>query len=261
MHSSPPISRSHVSGVVRTLRRDRAWTQSELARKLGLSQSRLSEIEGGGGSFTAEQFLLILKLFNVTTSRFTGEERDRELQLQKALARLGAQHLHESSEVAPADELDDVLKVVRETLIGGDPRLTTALAPVLVANADRFGLSNLYLDLDKVGLGRRLPWLVQNTTEAIDLEIGADPPRAWAQRARRAAVLLSLFLDSVANGRHAEPDRPLPLDAFDPTIRSKKTLEDVAATSSAISRQWGIVSTLQPRDFAQALRAARAAHS
>jgi len=142
---------------------------------------------------------------------------------------------------------------------GAIARVPTALAPVLVANADRFGLSNLYLDLDKVGLGRRLPWLVQNTTEAIDLEIDADPPRAWAQRARRAAVLLSLFLDSVANGRHAGPDRPLPLDAFDPTIRSKKTLEDVAAASSVISRQWGIVSTLQPRDFAQALRAARAA--
>src|SRR5205085_1676215 len=104
----------------------------DLARKLGLSQSRLSEIERGDGSFTAEQFLLILTLFNVSTSQFTGEGQDPGLQLQNALARLGAHHLQESSEVVPSDDLDNLVEVVDETLIRGDPRQTAALAPVLV---------------------------------------------------------------------------------------------------------------------------------
>ena len=86
-------TKSQIGRDVRALRRERAWTQGELAEKLGLSQSRLSEIESGGGSFTAEQFLRILTLFNVTTSRFTGGVVDREAQFQNALARLGAHQL------------------------------------------------------------------------------------------------------------------------------------------------------------------------
>jgi DNA-binding XRE family transcriptional regulator len=81
--------RAHISRVVRDLRKERGWTQAELAGKLGLSQSRLSEVERGDGSFTAEQFLQILRLFNVAVDRFLGET-DRSLQLQNALARLVA---------------------------------------------------------------------------------------------------------------------------------------------------------------------------
>ena len=46
---------------IRRLRQKNHWTQVRLARLLGLSQNRLSEIERGHGSFSAEQFLLILK--------------------------------------------------------------------------------------------------------------------------------------------------------------------------------------------------------
>ena len=255
-----PNSRTRIARAVRTLRQERAWTQAELARKLGLSQSRLSEIERGDGSFTAEQFLLILTIFNVSTSRFTGAGQDQGLQLQNALARLGAHHLQESSEVVPADDLDDIVEVGDETLSRGDPRQTAALAPVLVGNVDRIGLGKLYLDLAKIGRERRLAWLSENTAHAIGLELGNEPPRAWAQRARRAAVVLGAFVDSVTNDLAAETSRPLLLDAFDRNIRSKKTLEEVKAASSAISRKWGIVSSLKSEDFAQALRAARVAH-
>lgn len=63
--------RSGIAGKIRALRWDRHWTQVELARKLGLSQGRYSEIERGQGSFTAEQFLEMLKLFQVPVSHFT----------------------------------------------------------------------------------------------------------------------------------------------------------------------------------------------
>src|SRR6185436_20500519 len=66
--------RSDVAAKVRALRKARRWTQAELGKRLGLSQARLSEIEGGDGSFTAEQLLLLLKLFNVGASRFVSSE-------------------------------------------------------------------------------------------------------------------------------------------------------------------------------------------
>jgi transcriptional regulator with XRE-family HTH domain len=249
--------RSLVASQVRALRQERRWTQAELASHLRLSQSRLSEIENGDGSFTAEQFLLILRLFNVSTSRFAAAPPDRDSELQNALARLGARHLHESRQILPSAQLDDARDVVRETLLGGTPRLITALAPVLVLNLERLNLHSLHRDLLEAGLGRRLAWLVENTIDAIGRELARSVPRDWAQRCRRAAVVLSAFLDSVIAAYEARPS-PLMTDVLDTTIRSKQSQDKVIAASSLISNKWAIATRLQPEDFAEALRGARA---
>jgi transcriptional regulator with XRE-family HTH domain len=258
--SEPLNPRGQIGGVVRRLRQERSWTQAELARELGLSQSRLSEIEHGGGSFTAEQFLCILRLFNVGLSRFAGTGDDRELQLQNAIARLGAHHLQESSRVLPADDLDDVAAVISETLVQGNPRLTTALAPVLVSNIDRIALGKLYLDLDRIGRERRLGWLSENTLDAIwrSLTHGGTS-RVWNQRARRTAAVLGAFLESLTRDRaNANGSWPA-LDILDLNLRSKQSIESARVTSSEISRKWGIVTGIQPKDFAEALQSAHVA--
>jgi transcriptional regulator with XRE-family HTH domain len=252
-------ARSHISGVVRDLRRERGWTQAELAERLGLSQNRLSEIERGDGSFTAEQFLQILRLFNVAPNRFIGDT-DRRGQLQNALARLGAAQLVESEGVVPADDLSDVVTAIRETLADGDPRLTAALAPVLIANIDRVGLNKLYLDLERTGFERRLAWLSENTLSALRHGLLNELPRAWSQRARRSEIVLKTFLSPLRNMLDRQPSASPP-DIFDPSIRSQKSLDAVQAESSDISRRWNIVSALQPQDFEQAIRAASAASS
>ncbi len=252
-------SRRYIARTVRALRKERAWTQAELARHLGLSQSRLSEIENGDGSFTAEQFLVLLKLFNVTTARFSGQRPDDEAQLRNALARLGAHHLQESPDVVPRSETDDVATVVRDGLITGDPRVTTGLAPVLVAHIDRISIGKLFLDLARIGLERRLAWLAENTVDAIHRELTGAPPRAWASGARRAAVVLQAFVDAAARDALGRAQLNLPPDVLDPTIRSKKTLDEVAAASTAISQKWGIVTVITPDDFQQALRGAHVA--
>lgn len=121
-------ARELIARKVRRLRTERHWTQAELSRQLGLSQSRLSEIEGGQGSFTAEQFLTILRLFNVSVTHFVAAPR-RDVELQNALARLGAVHLQESDDVLPSELLDEVGTVVREVLFAPDlPRHVTSLA-------------------------------------------------------------------------------------------------------------------------------------
>src|SRR5260370_15629677 len=110
-------ARTHVGEKVQELRKGRHWTQAEVARRLQLSQSRLSEIERGAGSFTAEQFLTILKLFNVTASDFVPERRVRSSELQNALARMVARHIRERTEIAPSERVNDRSEGIRETLV------------------------------------------------------------------------------------------------------------------------------------------------
>lgn len=250
-------TRLEIASKVRDLRKARRWTQAELAQRLRLSQNRLSEIERGAGSFTAEQLLVILKLFNVPVAHFASEgERDDLAALQNALARLGALHLQESEEVLPSERLSDVNDVVREAIVSGSPRLLTAVAPVLVRNADRVSLRKIDARLTDAGLDSRLSWIVDNTLEALRTELDASLPRPWAQLYRRAEVVLETFQES-ADARSKRPAGP---DLLDAQIRTKKSLDEVRASSSPISRRWGIVTGLRPADFATALKAARVDH-
>jgi len=251
--------RLEIAEKTRELRRRRGWTQADLAKLLALSQNRLSEIERGGGSFTAEQFLLLQKLFNVATSEFVAEPRDRHLEIQNALARLGAAQLHENTRGLPSHELEDVHDVVREALLLGTPRLVTAIAPVLVAHAERLNLSKLYADLKKLGHEDRLSWVVESTLVAVDiLACGSDPEaRAWSKLRLRMEVPFKLFVEFAAHNRAA--DARGPLDVLDAAIRSRRTLEEVQRHQSKLAVRWGVVTSLQPEDFVHALEASRAA--
>src|SRR5256885_1309157 len=110
---------NEISNKVKLLREQRQWTQAELSRQLGLSQSRLSEIERGQGSFTAEQFIAILRLFNVPVTHFVSE-RKASSEIQNALARLGAAQLQEDPNYLSSDLIREASDIVREVLIAPD---------------------------------------------------------------------------------------------------------------------------------------------
>lgn len=242
---------------VRALRKGRRLTQAELAARLGLSQGRLSELERGNGSFTAEQLLLMLGIFNVTASHFVPPIHGHDAEIQNALARLGAVHLREDSEVLPTERLEAVGTVVREVLLEGSPRHLTALAPILVRNVDRLNLAKLRVELAQAGLERRLSWLVDNTLEAIRHELRRSPPKPLARQYRRAETVLEVFMEP-APSPGAGPSLPTSIarqDLLDATIGSAKTRREVAEASSPIAKRWGIVTSLQSEDFVKALRA------
>lgn len=254
MRNNAETSKIMIARKVRELRKGRRWTQAELAERLGLSQSRLSEVERGSGSFTAEQFLVILKIFNVSVTHFVSE-RKPESELQNALARLGAQHLRESPDVLPSALLEQVADVVREVLVSAESsRHVTSLAPVVVHNINRLNLRKLRLRLSDVGAERRLGWLLANTLEAVQRELLEGVSRSHGSSYRRAKVILGALLDTW----HEHSRSGEELDVLDADILSAKTLSEVRAASSPISRHWGIVTALQPEDFAAALRASRA---
>lgn len=249
-------ARERIAERVRELRRARGWSQAELARKLALSQSRLSELERGSGSFTAEQLLLMLRIFNVTTSEFVSAPPSVAADLQNALARLGARHLHERDDRLPSERLRQAHDVIVESLLEGSPRLVTATAPVLVQHADRLSLSEMHARVMHLGAGRRVPWLVDNTQTAITwlASHGRDLAH-WTHVLRRLGTGFAMFLDHAsADTRHV----PQVVDVLGASIRSAKTVQRLQAEASEPSRLWGILTPIQVSDFADALESAHA---
>lgn len=249
-----------IADSVRRLRGSRGWTQKELAENIGISQARLSELEHGDGSFTAEQLLLLARLFNVPVSRLAGDRGsdDSHADLQNALARLGAANLRESADVLPSERLDDVSRVVKEALVDGAPRIVVAVAPVIVHQIDRIRLPRIDVELRALGLDRRLPWVAENLLAAIDSERTVALTREVAALYRRASTLLEQYLEAATQRIDATRIGPALIDVLDGTIRSKRSLEQTVEKGSNISRRWSIATGLTPSDFAKALEAARA---
>ncbi len=252
-------TRMTIAANVRAARLDHRWRQHELAQRLAMSQGRLSQLERGRGSFSAEQVVVLAQLFNIPVSELAGQagKDSPHAQLQNALARLGARDLVESDAFLPSDHLADVNRVTRETLVLGAPRLLTGLAPVIVRHIDRMNLLALDADLRGLGLLRRLGWLADNVLAAIELDRGNAVPRETLAAYRRVEVVLQGYVRARAAEHSSSETREVP-DVLDATIRSQRTVDQVRAQSSAQSRRWNIITGLTPEDFAESLEAARA---
>jgi transcriptional regulator with XRE-family HTH domain len=246
--------RARIASEVRSLRLSRGWTLDDLARQLHVSKTRLSEIERGGGSFTAEQFLLLLRLFNVPVSHFTGPEAgDSTTQIQNALARIGARHLHESTQKTPTEALSDELEVIGSAILDGSPRLITGAAAALVHNIGRLNLSRLQAQLADVGLQNRLGWIVDNALWCLDELLRSKPRDTKLLEAQLRLTVLANHL-RVAAAQQSQVE-----DILDATIRTQRTLENTRKARSPIAERWNVVTSIQPEDFLKALRASFAA--
>jgi len=242
-------TRLDISRKVRRLRTERGFTQTELAQMLELSQSRLSEIEQGKGSFTAEQLLIIVKLFNVPLGYFAASAVSVGDELQNSLAQLGSTNLAESTDVLPSDRLREVMAAVRETLVTADsPRQITTLGPVLVNHIDNLSLWKLRAQLAEVGLERRLGWTLHSILEALKTELERELPRSVKQRYRKAATAIDAFLGASV--------WPLVLghDVLDKDIRSEPATRTALAERSQLAERWGLVTRLKTADFVDALK-------
>lgn len=249
------LNKHAISKKIRQLRQDRRWTQASLAKLLGLSQSRLSELETGQGSFTAEQLIAILTTFNVPVEHFATIKRPEADQLQNALARLGASHLVET-ETLPSEQIKDALDVIRETLASSDnARHIAALAPVIVNNIHSLNLPKLRAQLAELGLERRFAWVIENTWEALRHELGKDLPRSTKVAYERARIGLQFVRAELWSA--AKKAKTAPEDILDNDIASDKSVGETRKESSAISKQWRILTGIQVEDFVRALEAAR----
>lgn len=244
-----------ISKKVRRLRQERRWTQAAFAKLLGLSQSRLSELEHGQGSFTAEQLLAVLTAFNVPIEHFAKVRKPEVDQRQNALARLGASHLLET-DTLPSERIKDALAAIRETLVAADSaRHIAAIAPVIVKNVNNVNFTRLHVRLAELGLERRLSWVLENTEEALKIELDKDLPRETAVAYRRAQIRVRFALAEQKNSRPVRKGDPE--DILDTDIASEESKEETRQESSAISKRWRILTRIQVEDFVRALEAAR----
>lgn len=253
MPTDPPSydlqqTRRRVAAQVRELRQTRGLTQAELGRLLGISQARLSEIEGGDGSFTAEQLLAMLTLFNVDIGRFLPPTNDDD-ELQNALIQLGAVHLRQVPGVASSGRYAlPSWAVLAVLLTPRSARLVTALGPVLLQHIDSVSLPALRDKLATAGRPARLGWLIENVRDALLL----PPPTKDAElrrRVSRAILVLSNELDTFP-----PPPTNAPIDVLDPTLRSKESLDLVwNQQASPISRRWRIATDIQTDDLRKAI--------
>ena len=251
----PSITRAHIGARLRALRTSRGWTQAALAARLGFSQPTLSLIERGELSLPTEAFLELTQLFNVGLDQFL-EPPDPDVTLQNALVRLGALHLREIEMVAPGERYRRVEDAILDVLVSPtSARLLVALGPVLVRNALLLNLNPLHMQLGSLGLAHRLGWLLENVLEALQLD---GPLKLRDRNVRRFVTLAQPYLElhrppHLPDGG-AVPGDVDPLDVdLGPASRQR-----VWAESSAISRRWRVLSSVAPRDFADAIEAANA---
>lgn len=243
-----PQYRSRIAAKIRALRLERRWTQARFAALLGLSQNRLSEMERGEGSFSAEQLLAILATFNVPLDYFLPSGASLEPQLQSALARLGAGHLREGG-VVPSERLSEPVETVAAALAAAlSPRQITGLAPVIVRQAEALNLGALRLKLSEAGFERRLGWLLESTLAAL-LKTGPARLPEKDLRRRRAGLLLRNILAHWAPGRDKRA-----YDILDRDILSEESVVQVLKELDPLARKWGVVTRIRTADFVEALR-------
>jgi transcriptional regulator with XRE-family HTH domain len=253
--------RLSVANNIRRLRQENRWTQTRLARLLGLSQNRLSEIERGQGSFTAEQLLLVLKTFNTMLSDFSSASgASAEKLLQNAIARLGAGPLQESRDLLPTEKLETATSVIREVLTSAEnPRQITALAPVIVNQMNSTGLNKLRLEFLGEGRINRLGWLLESVHAAILNELRGPKQKwsyGWEDRYHRAGVLIGNILRypgfSLPRSKKVVEE---PLESG--VLRSQEAFEEVKASRDSMAKKWAVVTRITTNDFIHVLKEAR----
>jgi hypothetical protein len=208
----------------------------------------LSEIESGDGSFTAEQLIAVLTLFNVDIAQFLPPTNEDD-ELQNALIQHGATHLRQVPGVASSGRYaTPSLAILAVLLNPRSARFVTALGPVLLQHIDAVSLPALRERLADAGRLARLGWLIQNVRDALLL----PPPTKDAdlrRRVARAILVLSNELDVFP-----APTPQTPIDVLDPTLRSRESLDLVwNQQASPISRRWRIATDIQPDDLREAL--------
>ncbi|GEM_PF-2828441 len=240
--------------TVRRLRKERRWTLAQLARRLQLSESRLSELERGQGSFSAEHLLAMFGLFHVGPEDFlppSGAWDPVAGSLQAALWKFGARHLVVDDTVLIRREHARVWDAVSDVLVRHpSPRFLTALPPVLVESRNEIAFASVQDAVVRAGVARRWAWLLDRLLEALALTTGGPLP--WRRASQRTCLLVRAFLERVP-----PPDAEAPLDVLDQDVRSQATLRAALLRAHEADHRWRVLSRLTTDDFVEPLEALR----
>ncbi|PYS95382.1 MAG: hypothetical protein DMF50_09055 [Acidobacteria bacterium] len=92
-----------VGARIRTLRKDRALTQADLASRIGIQQSDLCRMENGEYKVSLETLFKILTIFEMNVAEFfhedvSGASKDRDYEFLRQYQRLSPRSQEEAQE-------------------------------------------------------------------------------------------------------------------------------------------------------------------
>ena len=90
-----------IGSRLRRLRKERALTQAELARQIGIQQSDLSRMEKGEYRVSLDNLFKILSVFDLDLADFFGEQQPKTEQERLPLSREDMNTLHLMRELSP----------------------------------------------------------------------------------------------------------------------------------------------------------------
>lgn len=241
-----------IGSKIRSLREARRLTQQDLAERLGITQGRLSALERGKGSFTAEQFLEVLTIFNVPASEFQATIPEPVAVVQNALVNAGARHLA-ATETLPSERLRQIETLIRETLLEGDPRQVAALAPVLASNVRKIDFVNLIAKAKEIGLDQRLFWVLAFIAKALQVELQERLSNTIQWQYRAASHTINTVLTRYC---HIDQIPTRESDHFD-QILNHIGHDQIKNRTSTFDNHWSVLNRITLDDFLEALRAAR----
>ncbi len=90
-----------IGSRLRELRKERALTQAELARQIGIQQSDLSRMEKGEYRVSLDNLFKILGVFDLDLADFFGDQQEKTELKQQPLSRQDMKILHLLRELSP----------------------------------------------------------------------------------------------------------------------------------------------------------------
>lgn len=245
--------RKSICSSLKKIRQERNWTQVKLAELLGLSQSRLSEIEKGKGSLTAEQLLVLLETFHLTLSDFSyAPVTEHSRYLRSALTRLGAATIISHRFTSPSQLLYDIQELIREILVEVPSRDHIChLAPLIVSHIREINFDSIGMKLYDLGVDGRLWWIVEGTLWAVRERSCWSQSKEVAEMYEEAKELLAM--KSKSANYFFSYRRAYPNDVVDRDVVNQQQLEQVRRERDALATRWRIVSRVRLEDFTKAL--------
>jgi transcriptional regulator with XRE-family HTH domain len=100
-----PLAAATVGQLLRRHRQERSFTQTELARQIGIQQSDLSRMEKGEYRVSLDVLFRLLQVFEMSLGEFFGDLAQQSLTSREA-------NLLESFRVLPREEQHEVMDFV-----------------------------------------------------------------------------------------------------------------------------------------------------